>query len=195
MTRVNSQVSPFETASVERSEPTVTTTIAALPASLGPVAEGAQERERLEIDADELDAGLLASGHITVDEVPVGDDEQHAMGPCTLFVDGLPEDLVIEDGLFERDRQRLLGAKANGVLELLRVGDATDLERPDADAIACDAESHALLRKLVVLEEPLQCLGERFGLAKLAADDDSGIERLLCDLDELGGAVVHDSRG
>ena len=52
----------------------------------------------------------------------------------------------------------------------------TDLERPDADAIARDAEPHALLRKLVRLEERLQRLGERFGLAQLAADDDPGLE-------------------
>jgi len=46
---------------------------------LGPVLRGgserAKDRERLQVDPREPDAGLLAGGGVTVDEVAVGDDE------------------------------------------------------------------------------------------------------------------------
>ena len=194
MMRVNSQVSPFETASVERSEPTDTTTIAAFPASAGR-SPSAQQRERLEIDAGQLDAGLLAGRDIAVDEVAVGDDEQYTPDRRAFLIKGLAENLVVEHGLLERNRERLLGAEANGVLELLRIVDAADVEGSDADAVARDAEPHGLLRELVVLEEQLQRLGEGLGLAQLAADDDAGLEVLPGDLHQLRVAVVHDSGG
>ena len=40
------------------------------------VAERAQQRERLEVDAGEPHAGLLAGGDVAVDQLAVGDDEQ-----------------------------------------------------------------------------------------------------------------------
>src|SRR5262249_14554067 len=112
-----------------------------------------------------------------------------------LVVHALAEDVVVEHRLLDRDRQRLLGAETNRVLELPRVLDAADLEHPDADAVVGDAEPHALARKLVLAEERLQLLGEQLRLADLAADDDAVAERLARDLDELGHAVVHDPRG
>ena len=38
--------------------------------------EGAQQRERLQIDADDLEPRLAAGIGVAVDEVAVGDDEQ-----------------------------------------------------------------------------------------------------------------------
>ena len=38
----------------------------------------AQERERLEVDADDLEPGLPAGVDVAVDELAVGDDEQDA---------------------------------------------------------------------------------------------------------------------
>ena len=58
MTRVNSQIAPFETASVERSWPTLATTIAALAGIFGRSPRGRGGAQSLEIDAGELDSGL-----------------------------------------------------------------------------------------------------------------------------------------
>src|SRR6185295_5460583 len=156
--------------------------------------ESAQQRERLEVDAGQPDPGLLAGGHVALDEVAVGDDEQNSVLLLALVVDALAEQLVVEHGVLERDRERLLGAEVNGVLELLRVVDPAELEHADTDAVARDPEPHALTRKLVFAEERLQRGRERVGLAELTADDDALVERGAGHLDDLGGAVVDDAR-
>ena len=107
----------------------------------------------------------------------------------------LVENAEVEHCFIERDGQRLLRAEVNRVGELLVLGDADDVEDPDADAIARDAEPDALLRKLVACEEALERLAERFRIAKLSTDDDSGRERLAGELLHLGDAVVRDARG
>ena len=50
------------------------------------VAERAQQRERLEVDAGQLQAGLLAGGDVAVDELAVGDDEQDPPDELALVV-------------------------------------------------------------------------------------------------------------
>ena len=82
-TLANSQRRPSETATVVRSCPIETATRAASARS--PVlerlaADGAQQGEGLDVDADELDLRRGASGCEAVDEVAVGDGEQHAVG-------------------------------------------------------------------------------------------------------------------
>src|SRR5205085_12476070 len=107
----------------------------------------------------------------------------------------LAEDAVVEDGLLDRDRERLLRAEADRVPELLRVDDADDVERPNADPVARDAEPDAAPRELVLAEERLERLGERLRVAQLAGNDDAGVERLARELEELRLAVVRDARG
>ena len=51
------------------------------------VAEGAQQRERLEVDPGQPDAGLLAGRDVAVDELAVGDDEQDAADVLAVVVD------------------------------------------------------------------------------------------------------------
>ncbi len=157
--------------------------------------ECAQQRERLEVDAGERDAGLLARGHVALDELAIRDDEQDALHRSAVLVAALTEDVVVEHRLVERDRKRLLRAEADRVLELLLVVDAHEVENADADAVAGDAEPHVLARKLVLGEELLQREGECFGIAHFAADDDALLERLARHLNELGGPVVDDTRG
>ena len=188
---MNSQTLPSETAKVERSWPIETTTSAASAGSLVPgrgLAERAQEREGLEVDPGEADPGLLAGRDVAVDQLAVGDDEQNPAHRVALVVDALAEHVEVEDRLLDRDRQRLLGAEPNGVLELLRVVDARDLEDPDADAVVGDAEPYALARKLVLAEERAQRVGEELGLAQLAADDEAVVEVLARDLDRAPGS-------
>ena len=103
--------------------------------------------------------------------------------------------MVVEHGLVERDRQRVLRAEANRVLELLVVVDAGDVEDPHADPVARDAEADVLARQLVAREEALERLGERFRIAQLTVDDDALRERLARDLQQLRGAVVRHARG
>ena len=132
----------------------------------------AQEREGLEVDADDLEPGLLAGVDVAVDELAVGDDEQDAAHLLALVVDRLREHLVVEHRLLERNRQHLLRAEADRVRELLRIVDAGHLEGADADAVVGDPQAHAALGKLVALEELLQRDRERLRVAELAADDD-----------------------
>ena len=157
------------------------------------LAERAQQRERLEVDPRQPHAGLLAGGDVAVDQLAVGDDEQDPAHALAVLVGPLAEDVVVEHRLLDRNRQRLLGAEADRVLELLRVVDAGDLEDADADAVVGDPEPDALARKLVLAEERAQRLGEQLGLAQLAADDDPVLEALARDLDELRVAVVRRS--
>ena len=163
--------------------------------AVGGCAERAQQRESLEVDAGERDAGLPAGADVALDQLAVGDDEQDALDALPFRVDGLVEDAVVEHGFVERDRQCLLRAELHGVRELLLLGDADDVDDPDADAVARDAEPHALLRQLVLGEERLQRVAERLRVAELAADDDAGRKRLARDLLQLGDAVVRDAGG
>src|SRR5205823_758454 len=155
----------------------------------------AQEREGLEVDPDDGQPGLATRGDVAVDELAVGDDEEDAADPLALLGLRLAEDAVVEDGLLDRDRERLLGAEADRVPELPRVDDADDVERSHADPVARDAEPDAPPRELVLAEEGLQRLDERLRVAQLAADDDAGVERLARELEELRLAVVRDPRG
>ena len=97
-----------------------------------------QERERFEIDPDELDAGLLAGLDIAIEQVAIGDDEQDAPRDASLLVLPFIEDLPVDHSLLDRDRQRLVGAEANCILELLDIVDAAEVERPNADAVVRD---------------------------------------------------------
>ena len=154
--------------------------------------DGAQQRERLEVDPDDLKTRLAAGVDVAVDELAVGDDEEHAPERLTVLGDALGEDLVIEHRLLERDRQHLLGAEANRVRKLLRILDPGHLERADADPVVGDAEPDAALRQLVLGEERLQRDGESLGVAQLAVDDDAVIEGGARRLEELGKfAVAH----
>jgi hypothetical protein len=82
------------------------------------------------------------------------------------------------------------GAEADGVLELLLVGDPRDLEDAHADPVARDAEANALARKPVLAEEGTENVREQLGLAQLAADDEAGVELGARDLDELGTPLL-----
>src|SRR5207302_1185164 len=130
-----------------------------------------------------------------VDELAVGDDEEDATDPLAFLGLRLAEDAVVEDGLLDRDRERLLRPEADRVRELLRVGDADDVERPHADPVVRDAEADAAARELVLPEEGLQRLGKRLRVAQLAADDDARVEWLAGELEELRLAVVRDAGG
>ena len=125
--------------------------------------ERAEQSERLEVDPRERHAGETARLDVALDELAMRDDEEDA--PQALAAFGLPlaEHAVVEHRLVERDRQRLLGAEADGVEELLLVVDRGELEAPHADAAAGDAEADAAARQVVVVEERAQRIGESLG--------------------------------
>ena len=144
---------------------------------------------------DELQPGLAAGGDVALDELAVGDDEQHAADTDAVLADAVVEDPVVEHGLVEGDRQGLLRPEANGVGQLLRVVDPGDLEGADADPVVRDPEAHAVARQLVLAEEGLQHRGELLRLAQLAADDDAALERHARHPDDLRAALVDHLRG
>ena len=92
--------------------------------------------------------GLLAGLDVAIDEVAVGDDEQHAVDEPPVRRSRSAQDLVVEHSLVDRDRQGLLGAEADRVLELLRAHrGAGDVEDADVDAVVRDAEADVALRE------------------------------------------------
>ena len=93
--------------------------------------QGAQERESLEVDADETETGLPARERVGVDELAIGDDEEDPLLRDAVL-DRLGEHLEVERGLVHGDGERLLGAEPNRVRELLGIFDARQLDRPDA---------------------------------------------------------------
>ena len=83
---MNSQKRPSETASVDRSWPIARQTTAA--SDCGPsagFADRTQKAERFEVDPDQFQPGLSTRAHVTLDELAVCDDEQHAAvsDPCS----------------------------------------------------------------------------------------------------------------
>ena len=138
-----------------------------------------------------------ASLDVVIDRLLVGRCEHDAVGDVARLVDGVADDAVVEHGLVDRDRKRLVRAEADGVRKLALVVDAVDVERAHADAVRPDAEADAAARQLVVGEEPVERRRERRDVAHLAGDDDARLERLARELDELRlrAAVVDDARG
>ena len=192
---MNSQTRPSETANVERSCPTETATSAPRSEPLLESCGGATARSSANASRSIPTIwrpGLAAGVDVAVDELAVGDDEEHAPERLAVLGDALGEDLVVEHRLLERDRQHLLGPEANRIRELLRVLDPRHLEGADADPVVGDAEPDAALGQLVLGEEGLERDGQRLGVAQLAVDDDAVVERGASRLDELGGlAVAH----
>src|SRR5207245_10600411 len=148
--------------------------------------EGAKERERLEIDADDLEIRRAAGVEIALHDLPVGDDEQDAPERRAVRTLALVQNDVVEDGLVERDREHLFRTEADRVLELTLVAHSLDLEDTDADAVVGDAEPDALLRQLVPVEEAPQSARQGVRVANLTGHDEAGLERLTNDLAELG---------
>ena len=93
---------------------------------------------------------------VVVDRLLVGGREQDAPGDGAGLVHRLADDVVVEHGLVERDRQRLVRPEADGVAELALVVDAVDVDRAHADAVGADAEPDAPARQLVLGEEAVE---------------------------------------
>ncbi len=165
---------------IERSCPSDTVTTAApsrWARSTGRVDQRTQHREPVEVDADQLEPCPATDGRVAIDELAVGERDEHLANHSARFVGALAQDTVVEHSLGQRDRQDLLRAEPDGVAEQLRIVDSRDFEHADADAVAGDAEPHVPLRQLVLLEEDAQRRGERVRVAQLARDDDTAIER------------------
>src|SRR5213076_469485 len=90
--------------------------------------DGAKQGERLEIDRDDRDAGRLARLDVAVDRVSVRSGQDDAAMRLPGLVDGLRDDVVVEHRVCLRDRERLVRAEADRVLELAPVLDAFELE-------------------------------------------------------------------
>src|SRR5262249_54775158 len=120
--------------------------------------------------------------------------EQDPARDAAVLLLALAEHLPVDDGFLDRDRQHFVRTEADGVLELVHVLDAADLEDPDADPVVRDSEANTLAGPLVALEEVLQCGREALEVAELAADDHARLEILARDLDQLRDAVVVDAR-
>ncbi len=160
------------------------------------VDEGAQQAERLEVDAREPDARVLRDLRVGLDLVARCDHEQDAPRRLTRLVRPLLEHPVVEHRLVLGDGKHLVRLEADGVVEARLVVDAGDLEGADTDAIARDADANVLLRQLVLVEERLQGVRERVRVLDLAVDDETAVDRLASELHELVPvAGLGDDRG
>ena len=193
-TRVNSHTPPPDTMSVDASWPIATTTVAVSVAlrcaRILRLHESAEQAERLEVDSRKLQAGALRGLGVWGNLVARCDDEQDP--PRRLAARRLPlvEHAIVEHRLAAGDRQDLVGLETYGVVESCAILDTGDLEGADADAVARNADADVLHRQLVVGEECAERVGQRFRVADLAVDDDSGLERRASQLDELGSPVL-----
>ena len=148
---MNSQMSPSETASVVRSCPSVTATTARRLVGLSaarpepPRAAARTPPGRCR----QLDPRLAERLDVAVDRLAVGGDEQDPPGDVARLVDVLADDVVVDHGLVDRDRDGFVGAEEHRVLELALVVDAGDLEGADADAVRREPEPDAAARQLV----------------------------------------------
>ena len=145
----------------------------------------AQKREGLEVDAHKAKARQPAGLDVVGDQIAVGDDEKDALGGRAVGGGSISEDLEVEHGLVDRNRQRFLSPEADRVGELLRVFDAGDLDRANADAVIRDSDADVSLGQLVLAEELFERLAERLGVAHFAAGDQAGWKRRAGQLDDL----------
>ena len=167
---------PSEIASVVRSCPTVTDASAACAVVLAVVPAGrgdrAQQGEGLEVDPGELELGGVGRREVAVDRLAVGDDERILRVVVPSVVDLGREDVVVDHGLVERDREHLVRAEADRVLELVLVLDAGDLDHADADAAVREPEADASARQAFAAKNS-SAPSERGRVAHLAAVDDA----------------------
>ena len=91
--------------------------------SARPRRDGAQQRERLEVDRRRARFRRLAGRDVVVDRLAVGGGEEDAARDAARLVDALADDVVVDHRLVDRDRERLVRAEADRVRELALVVD------------------------------------------------------------------------
>ena len=70
--------------------------------------DGTQQGERLEVDAHDLQTRLLARMDVAVDELAIGDDEEHPAEGLAVLGDALGKHLVVEHSLLHRNGHAVL---------------------------------------------------------------------------------------
>src|SRR5262249_46468117 len=159
-----------------------------------PGTHGAKQSERLEVDADQLDPREPAGLDVVVDRLLVRGREYDTACNAAVVVRGLADDVEVEDGLVDRNRQCLVGTEANGVPELALIVDSLDVESTDADTVRPDPEPDVAAGQLVIREEPVQRVAEGLDVADLSRDDDPGGEWCTGKLHEPRSVVVDHPR-
>ena len=102
--------------------------------------DGAQQGERLDIDADEIDMRDMACREELVDRIAIRGSEQDAGRNRAVVCLLLAHHVIVENCLIHRDRECFVGAEHHGVAELLRIVDPVDVDDTDADTVRADAE-------------------------------------------------------
>ena len=118
------------------------------------------------------------------------DDDAHLA--ALAVVDAL-QDAVVEHRLLERHRKLLLGLEPHGRLELLLAVDDRQLQHPQRDLLAGDAEPDAL-GQIVLAEEGTYAVGQAVDVDDLALVEEAGAERLGRRAHELRRAAAGELR-
>ena len=141
-----------------------------------PAVERADHGEGGEVDALGTQAGAADGADDVGDHVAPGRDEQQALLARLGALDDL-ERLEVDDRLVDRHRKLVVRVEAHGGLELLRIAQVRQLERPDDDLLVGDADADPLGEALVLAEERAERLRERVGVDDLAVANDARLER------------------
>jgi hypothetical protein len=158
--------------------------------------ERAQDRERLQVDARRLQAGVAHRGDQPVHHVPVGGDHDVALALSGLV--GEPQHrLRVDHRLVGRDRDLLGGLELDGGAALALVLEQGQLDGADHHPLVRDAQPHALAREPGRAPEALDLRGELVGAHDLAVVDEprgQGLDRRRGERDPLAGGLQLDAR-
>jgi hypothetical protein len=153
----------------------------------------AHHAERREVDADDLQPGLLRRGDHAVDQVAAHRDDDDA-GPRAGGRLDAAERLEVEHGVVHRHRDVVRRLGAHELLEQLGIVDRRHVERAHHDPLVGDAEAH-LGAELGVGEQLAQLLGERQRIGDLAVAHDAGAQVGDRALRHCDGAIDRDLGG
>ena len=130
---------------------------------------GARERERLQVDGLDAEARLLGDLDEAGDHVALrGDEEDLLLARAFLAGDG-GEDLVVQDGVVERDRDGFLRLELDRRLELLLV-DERELHGTHDDLLIGHAQAEPAAGEPGLLPEALELSGQALDVDDLALE-------------------------
>ena len=134
--------------------------------------ESPRQRERLQVDAVDAQAGLVRD----LDELRI---MSRWAATSRIFCSSVAvvarhrgEDLVVEDGLVDRDGDRLLGLKLDRRAKLLLVDEREGHGAHD-DLLIGDPETEPLAREAAFLPERLELGREAVDIDDLALEDET----------------------
>ena len=140
-----------------------------------PAAEGADHRERREVDAARPQAGAGDGREDRLDHLAAGRDDDDALARAVGRVDDADR-LVVEHGGLERHGELVGGDVADGRVDLRRVGHRRDVDAAHDDLRVRDPDAHVAPEALVLAPEARQGGTDGLDVGDLAVAHDADRE-------------------